>query len=249
MRKPFIAGNWKMHKTAGDAVKFIKKLKKKEIPSDRDVLLCPTFTCLSEAYKAIKDSKIKLGSQNMHFEEKGAFTGEISALMLKEIGVEYVILGHSERRHIFNEDDEFINKKVKSALEHGLKPILCVGETLKERKKGQMKEVVSKQIVSGLQGVSKLDDVVIAYEPVWAIGTGVNATPEEAEEAHSLIRKLVAREFSKKEADELRILYGGSVKPENVKDIMKQEDVDGVLVGGASLDVEKFYELIKFDQN
>ena len=243
-RKPFIAGNWKMHKTIAETADFINALKTKEWNGDRDVLICPSFIALSESAKLVEGSKISLGSQNMHFEEQGAFTGEISPLMLKGI-CEYVILGHSERRHVFGEDDSLINSKVKSALEHGFKPILCVGEKIEQRKEGKMEEVIRNQLLKGLEGVDNLSNVIIAYEPVWAIGTGETATPEQAEEVHVLIRSLIDKKYG--DATDLRILYGGSVKPENVNELMSKEDIDGVLVGGASLDVEKFLKLINFE--
>jgi len=248
MRKIIIAGNWKMNKDIGESISLVKELKKlvKEF-DDREIVVCPPFTSLAAVGAELKGSNIKLGAQNMHFKEEGAFTGEVSALMLKEIGVTYVILGHSERRHIFNENDELINKKVKSALENGLKPIFCVGETLDERDADKTKQIVSEQVNKGLENVKKEDmgNVVIAYEPVWAIGTGKTATPEQAEEVHVFIRGILKSMFDDKIAEEKTILYGGSVKPGNIKDLIAQDNIDGVLVGGASLDAKSFSEIVK----
>lgn len=248
MRKTIIVGNWKMNKTIGESVSLIKELKGlvKDV-KDREIVVCPPFTALSAVSAELKGSNIELGAQNMHFEKTGAFTGEVSQLMLKDIGVKYVILGHSERRHVFNEDDELINKKIKSALESGLKPIFCVGEKLEEREAGMTENVVSEQIKRGLEGISKKDmkNLVIAYEPVWAIGTGKNATPEQAEEVHLLIRGLLKEMFDNKTAEETVILYGGSVKPDNINELISKEDIDGALVGGASLNAKSFSEVAK----
>lgn len=237
-----------MHKTISETIDFINQLNNLDLPADKDILICPPFTALNKAQKLVNGTKIKLGAQNMHFEEKGAFTGEISPLMLKDIGCEYVIIGHSERRHIFGEDNALINNKVKSALEHNIKPVLCIGEKTEQRKAGKTKDVVKNQLLEGLKDIHNITKITIAYEPVWAIGTGVNATPEQAEEVHAYIRSLIAGRYNEEAASALRILYGGSVKPENVKSIMAQEDVDGVLVGGASLHAEKFFKLINFDK-
>jgi triosephosphate isomerase len=231
-----IAGNWKMNKTIGEAISLVKELKKLVNDSDNEIIISPAFTALAAVSAELKGSNIKLCAQNMHFSNEGAFTGEISASMLKEIGVEYVILGHSERRHVFNEDNALINKKVKTALSNGLKPILCVGETLEEREKGRMKDVVVEQINKSLEGIED-KGLIVAYEPVWAIGTGKTATPIEAEEAHMFIRGLLG--------DDIPILYGGSVKPGNIKELIAQENIDGVLVGGASLDAKSFSEIVK----
>ncbi len=245
MRKIIIAGNWKMNKTVSEAVSLVKELKGlvKDI-KDREIVVCPSFTSLVSVAAEIKSSNISLGAQNMHFEKKGTFTGEISPLMLKDI-VDYVIIGHSERRHVFGEDDSLINKKVKSALENKLKPIFCVGETLEEREAGKTEKIVMGQIKNGLNGVKDIKNVVIAYEPVWAIGTGKTATPEQAEEVHSFIRGLLKEIFNEKVADEMRILYGGSVKPDNIKGLISKENIDGALVGGASLDAKSFFEVVK----
>lgn len=248
MRKVIIAGNWKMNETIGEAISLVKELKKlvKGI-DDREIIVCPAFTALAAVGAEIKGSNIILGAQNMYFEEEGAFTGEVSPLMLKEIGVKYVIIGHSERRHVFNEKNELINKKLRSALENGLEPIFCVGETLEEREEGKTEDVVSSQMNKGLEGITKkgMKNIVIAYEPVWAIGTGRTATPEQAEEVHLFIRKLLKSMFDDKISEESVILYGGSVKPGNIKDLISQDDIDGVLVGGSSLDAKGFAEIVR----
>lgn len=248
MRKIIIAGNWKMNKIIGESISLVKELKKlvKDI-DDREIVVCPPFTSLVTVGIEIKGSNVRLGAQNMYFEKQGAFTGEVSPLMLKEIGVEYVIIGHSERRHIFNEDDELINKKIKSALENGLKPIFCVGETLEEREANKTNYIVKEQISKGLKNVKKegMKNVVIAYEPVWAIGTGKNATPKQAEDVHLLIRKLLKSMFGNTIAEETSILYGGSVNMGNISDLISQGNIDGVLVGGASLDAKSFAEIVK----
>ena len=245
-----IAGNWKMNKTVSESISLVKELKKlvklsnesekgleksKTFQKDakNEVIICPPFTALSDVSEELKGSNIKLGAQNMHFEEQGAFTAEISPIMLKEL-VKYVILGHSERRHIFNESDELINKKLKSALKHNLKPILCVGETLEEREKNKTKEVIKKQLTQSLKNIK--EKVIVAYEPVWAIGTGKTATPEQAEEVHSYIKELLG---------DVIILYGGSVKPQNIKELIAQPNIDGALVGGASLDAKSFAQIVK----
>lgn len=246
MRRLLIAGNWKMHKTVPEATDFVKELKElvKDV-NDRDILICPPFTALYPVSKEISDTNIKLGAQNMYFEEKGAFTGEISPLMLKDVGCSYVILGHSERRHIFGETDELINKKVLSAINHGITPILCVGEKLEEREAGETEKVIEKQVREGLKNVSKDRDFVIAYEPVWAIGTGKTATPSLAEEVHQFIREVLTLMFGKEKANSVRILYGGSVKPENAEGLLKMDNIDGALVGGASLKAESFAKIVK----
>ena len=233
-----IAGNWKMNNTVEESLSLIKELKSlvKEV-KDKEIIVCPPFTSLSTVAKELKDSKIRLGAQNLYFEQKGAFTGEISPLMLKDICVEYVIIGHSERRHILKENDEMINKKMKSALANDLKPIFCVGETLKQRETGKTKDIVKGQITKGLAGIKDIRNIIIAYEPVWAIGTGKNATPGQAEEVHLFIRKLIKAKIP--------ILYGGSVNPKNIKDLISQKDIDGVLVGGASLNAKDFSQIVK----
>jgi triosephosphate isomerase (TIM) len=249
MRRKVIAGNWKMHKDLSESQHLITKLtnalSKEEI--NCEVIICPPYTSLSEASILTKNTKVKLGSQNMHFEDKGAFTGEVSSSMLKSVGCEYVILGHSERRAIFGESDEIINKKIKKALNSGLKPIFCIGETLQERESGIMNEVIKKQVTEGLQQVSKseMEKLIIAYEPVWAIGTGVTATPEQAQEVHVYVRKLISEMFGSDTADKLVIQYGGSVKPDNAGELLSQNDIDGALVGGACLEAESFISIIK----
>jgi len=248
MKKYLFAGNWKMNKTLKEVKEyfdyFLKKIPEIDF-SDREVMIAPPFVYLALCQSIIKNTPLKLGAQNACWEEKGAFTGEIAPPMLKELEVEYVILGHSERRHIFGETDELIAKRVEGVYRFQLVPILCVGETLEERKKGKTLEVVEKQLLEGLKGLKKVkgDDIVIAYEPVWAIGTGINATPEEAEEVQAFIREKIKNIYSKEVADKIRILYGGSVTPENIKDLMKKPNIDGVLVGGASLDPEKFFKI------
>ncbi len=250
MKKTLIAGNWKMYKTPTESINFvnqlIKNLKKFE---DRDVLICVPFTSLWPVSQIIKDSPLKLGAQNVFFENEGAFTGEISPLMLKDIGVEYVICGHSERRNIFGETDEIINKKVKKVAEMGMKPILCVGEKLKEREEGETFEVVENQIRKCLDGFKSIENLVIAYEPVWAIGTGKTALPQQAEEVHIFIREIIAEIYNKEVSENLTILYGGSVKPENIDQLMKEKNIDGVLVGGACLKIDSFIRIINYRTN
>jgi len=264
-RIPLIAGNWKMNKTSSEAVELVKKLKllvKDADSKKREIVVCPPFTALSDVAKELADKNnknkdnnmnIALGAQNLHFEESGAFTGEVSAQMLKEAGCKYVIIGHSERRQLFGETNQSVNKKIFAALKHGLTPIVCFGETLAEREKNKTKDVIKKQITESLNGIDQANDgdnnfnwIVIAYEPIWAIGTGKTATPGQAQEVHASIRKLLEELSGKKTADSTRILYGGSVKPENIKSLMMQKDIDGALVGGASLDVESFTEIVKY---
>lgn len=249
MRTPLMAGNWKMFKTKEEAVAMATELKALVADAgDVEALICPTFVCLDAVSAVVAGSKVKLGAQNMHFENEGAFTGEISAEMLKSVGCEYVILGHSERRHIFGETNEMINKKVKAALAAGLKPILCCGETLEEREAGNTNKVVEDHIANGLTGLSadQMATVVIAYEPVWAIGTGKTATREQAQEVHAFIRPLLGKLFNGEVAAATRIQYGGSVKPDNVKDLMSEADIDGALVGGAALKADSFSQIVKF---
>jgi len=248
-RKPILAGNWKMNMTATQARELASKL----IPlvssvKDRDIVLGPPFTALSAVAETIKGTNIGLAAQNLHWEDKGAFTGEISADMLLDSGCKYVIIGHSERRQYFGETDETVNKKVKQALKKGLLPILCVGETLAERDAGKLSEIINRQVTGGLKDIPAGDmvKIVIAYEPVWAIGTGKTATPEQANEVHALIRQKVKALYSADIADGLRIQYGGSVTPENVSTLMAMPDIDGALVGGASLKPESFAALVNF---
>ncbi len=247
MRKIIIAGNWKMNKTCTETREFFESLLPKIEGLSRNVVVGVPFTSLQEAVKLTKGSIVKIAAQNMNPNEKGAYTGEVSPLMLKDLGVEYVILGHSERRAYYHETNEFINEKVKSALKHDLRPILCIGEKLEDRENGTTTEVVKEQLVEGLKGVSQEDitKVVIAYEPIWAIGTGKTATPEIAQEVHSFIRNLLTSLYTKELAEEVTVQYGGSMKPSNVVDLLKQKDIDGGLIGGASLEPESFVELIK----
>lgn len=249
MRKTVIAGNWKMNNDLKESEILIVELKnllQNENPNC-DVIVCPPFTSLSEASKLLKGSQIKLGAQNMHFEENGAFTGEVSASMLKSVGCEFVILGHSERRHIFGESNEMINKKIKKALSAGLKPIFCVGELLEERESGTTNDVVKKQILKGLAEISsdQMKNIIVAYEPVWAIGTGKTASPAQAQEVHEFIRDLIEITYSLEVANDLVIQYGGSVKPDNAKELISQKDIDGALVGGACLKADSFLGIIK----
>ncbi|MCM8778416.1 MAG: triose-phosphate isomerase [Candidatus Omnitrophica bacterium] len=248
MRKPIIAGNWKMHKTVREAIELVNGLKRNFFDEmEIDIVVCPPYTALSEVGEIIQDSQIRLGAQDMHWEERGAFTGEISPLMLKDLGVEYVIIGHSERRQFFGETNETVNKKVKSALKHKLIPIVCVGETLVERERGDTFSVVREHIENALVGVviEKPRDLVVAYEPVWAIGTGVNATPEQAEEVQGYIRELLMNLFGEEIAEGIRIQYGGSVRPDNIEELINEKNIDGALVGGASLDLNSFTEIIR----
>lgn len=248
MRRLVIAGNWKMYKNNKEAVETLTKLKDltKDV-KNVDIVIGAPFTCLSDAVKTVKGSNIKIAAENVYPKIEGAYTGEISPKMLKDIGITYVILGHSERRGYFKESDEFINQKVKAVLEIGMKPILCIGEKLEEREGGKTLQVLAKQIKGGLVDLSKeeAEKVIIAYEPVWAIGTGKTATPEMAEETHKAIRNVLTEMFGKDVADRMTIQYGGSMKPENAKDLLSQEDIDGGLVGGASLKADSFFEIIK----
>ena len=247
MRKPIIAGNWKMHKTIAEALEFVNEVKDRVNNDKVEAVICAPFTLLKDLKQATKGTNIKIGAQNMHFEEKGAFTGEISPLMLKELDMDYVVIGHSERRQYFNETDETVIKKVLKALVVGIDPILCVGETLEEREAGNTKDVCKVQVEKALENVSKEDlaKVVIAYEPVWAIGTGKTATSEDANDVIAYIREVVANLYGEL-ANEVRIQYGGSVKPSNVAEIMNQSDIDGALVGGASLEANDYVELVNF---
>ena len=249
MRRKVIAGNWKMNNDLKETQNLLSKLTS-GISMDNlncDVIVCPAFTSLLEAYTLLKDTKIKLGAQNMYFETSGAFTGEISASMLKSVGCEYVILGHSERRTIFGETDELINNKIKKANASGLKPIFCVGELLEEREAGITDKVIEKQIKSGLKDISseEMGNVIIAYEPVWAIGTGKTASPEQAQEVHKFIRSLINEKYGDSISDKIVIQYGGSVNNKNAKELLSQKDIDGALVGGASLKADSFIDIIQ----
>jgi triosephosphate isomerase len=243
MKRYIVAANWKMNKNVPEAVAFTESLTKNLLNLRRtDIILCPPFTALFSIGEILKKTEIYLGAQNMHFEASGAFTGEVSADMLNSVHCQYVILGHSERRHVFGESDEFIHNKLVAALNAGLRPILCVGEKLEERESGHTLEVLKKQYTAAFAGINKaaIRRCVIAYEPVWAIGTGVVATSQQASEAHQTIRKLIADQFDPETAAEIIILYGGSVKPGNADELIATDDIDGFLVGGASLVEEQF---------
>jgi triosephosphate isomerase len=247
-RRAIIGGNWKMYKTPTEAVATAIALKANLAGTDNaDVVLCPPFTSLVPVSAVIEGSNVKLGGQNLYWEDEGAFTGEISAQMLTDSGCEYVIIGHSERRHVFGENDAGINKKVGQAMKAGLKPIFCVGEKLEEKEAGKTESIVGEQVRAGLAEIV-IDDassLVLAYEPVWAIGTGVNATPEQAEDVHRFIRRLLRELYGDSIAAQLTIQYGGSVKPANAHELLSQENIDGALVGGASLDAEDFAAIVK----
>jgi triosephosphate isomerase len=248
MRKPIIAGNWKMFKTTSEARELVRQLKEALADVDSvEIVVSPPFTALATVVGELKGSHISVAGQNMYWEESGAYTGEVSPLMLKDIGCTHVIIGHSERRQFFNETDGTVNKKVKAALKTGLTPIVCVGETLEARELGATMNVVERQIRDGLDGLSprEMEKTVIAYEPVWAIGTGKTATPQQAEEVHQLIRSIIAQRADSV-AQDLRILYGGSVKPDNVDELMAQPNIDGALVGGASLQADPFVRIVRF---
>lgn len=248
MHKKVIAGNWKMNNDLHETVSLISELKKElnDKNVETEVIICPPFISLETASTLLKDSAIKLGAQNMYFEESGAFTGEVSVSMLKSAGCEYIILGHSERRTIFGESDQIINKKIKTAIKFGLKPIFCIGETLEEREKGITFKVIENQIQNGLKDLKEndLSNLIIAYEPVWAIGTGRNATPQQAQEVHQFIRGLISKIYSSNFARQLVIQYGGSVKADNAKELLSQPDIDGALVGGACLKADSFAKII-----
>jgi len=250
MRKTIIAGNWKMYKTIGQAIELANGLKRELFPvngSDIDVVICPVYTALSEVSEVVASSNIGLGAQDCYWQDEGAFTGEISCPMIKDAGCKYVIIGHSERRQFFGETNETVNKKLKSALGHGLTPIVCVGESLAEREAKRTFAVIEDHVRNGLAGITveQAKKIVVAYEPVWAIGTGKVATPQQAQEVHAYIRDLLVKLFDKETAAQMRIQYGGSVKPDNIEELMRQVDVDGALVGGASLKVDSFADIVK----
>lgn len=247
MQKFFMA-NWKMHKTVKEALSFIDEF----LPlvndiSDREIGIAPAFICLESVKKALKNSSIKVGAQNVFYETKGAYTGEVSPFMLKDLEIDYVIIGHSERRQYFYENDEIINRKIKASINFGLKVIFCIGETLEQRETGKTFDILKTQILKGLNEINNPELLVVAYEPVWAIGTGKVAQEIQIEQAHAFIRDTLKNLYSDK-ANEIRILYGGSVSPENVYSIMNVKNVDGVLVGGASLDPVKFSKIVKYEQ-
>src|SRR5246127_1985960 len=249
LRKKIIAANWKMNMTQAESAEFVRSLLL-DIGDIRevDVVIIPPFTAIAKVTESLGNAQnIKVGAQNMHWERNGAFTGEISAAMLRDLFVRYVVLGHSERRQMFHETDEIVNRKVRAAIEATLRPIVCVGETLEQRDRGSVEKILSLQLHGSLAGVSSKDlhETVIAYEPVWAIGTGLNATPEQAQEAHAFIRKTLTKLSDATTADRVRIQYGGSVKPENASALMSQPDIDGTLVGGASLDPRSFAQIVQ----
>jgi triosephosphate isomerase len=249
MRRPLIAGNWKLHKTVAEALDLVEALKKELTDvEDRDIVVAPVFTALAKAGEALTGSNIDLAAQNCYPENTGAFTGEVSPLLLQDVGCRYIIVGHSERRQIFGEADDFINRKVKAVIAQCLKVILCIGETLEDRESGQTLQVLQRQVSEGLKDLTASDmaQVVIAYEPVWAIGTGKTASNEQAQEAHNFVRGLLGETFGKETAEATRILYGGSVKPGNVDGLMAQPDIDGALVGGASLKAADFVRIVRF---
>jgi triosephosphate isomerase (TIM) len=248
MRTPIIAGNWKMHYTVDEAVKTVEELKSLVAGAKCEVVVCPTFVCLDAVLKAAKGSNIKVGAQNVHFEEKGAFTGEVAPGMLEAMGVDYVVIGHSERRQYFNETDETVNKKLKACFAHNLIPILCVGEALEEREADITEEVIGRQIKLDLAGLTadQVEKLVIAYEPIWAIGTGKTATADQANETIAFIRKCLANLYGAEVADKTRIQYGGSVKPSTIAEQMAKSDIDGALVGGASLVPSDFGAIVNF---
>lgn len=248
MRTPIIAGNWKLNNTISEALELVKGIHYGLTDvSGVEVVIAPTYTAISKVADFLKDSAIAVSGQDVFWEDSGAFTGTISAPLLKDAGADYAIIGHSERRQYFDETDEMVNKRTKAALKHNLIPIVCVGETLEEREAGQVKQVVNTQLSGGLAGLTseEVTELVIAYEPVWAIGTGKTASPEQAEEVHQMIRNIVASDFGQEAADKVRILYGGSVKPANSKELMSQPNIDGALVGGASLKADDFLGIIK----
>jgi triosephosphate isomerase len=247
-RKKFVAGNWKMNTTVDEAVALAKDVVKTVgNVTDVDVAVCPPFTNLQAVAEILKGSSVKLGAQDVHWESKGAYTGKVSCSMLKSVGVTYVIVGHSEQRQYFHETDETVNKKVKAVLASGLLPIICVGETLEERKSGKMDSVIERQVEGAFSGIeaSVVNKCTIAYEPVWAIGTGETATPKQANDAHIFIRNIIEKLYNKEIAASLRIQYGGSMKPDNAKELLAQSDVDGGLIGGASLKASDFAGIVK----
>jgi triosephosphate isomerase len=251
MRIPFIAGNWKMYKTVADAVKYVKEFRVmvKDI-DDVEIVVAPPFTALHAAAEAARNSNVGVGAQDLFWEREGAFTGEVSGAFVREAGAEYVIVGHSERRTHFGETDASVNRKTAAAFAASLTPIVCIGETLDQRERNDTFGVLDRQIKEGLAGITgeQLGQLVIAYEPVWAIGTGRNATPSQAAEAHGHIRARLRQWFGADAADACHVIYGGSVKPDNIRDLVSQPDVDGALVGGASLDVKSFFDIVSLSR-
>ena len=250
MRRKVIAGNWKMNMLPGEAIEFINELTPLVKDTKNEVILCVPYTDLFYAILTAQNTNIKIGAQNMHFEEKGAYTGEVSGEMLKAINVEYVIIGHSERREYFNETDETVNKKIKAAFKYGLKPIVCVGETLEQREAGKAVEIITKQTELALEGLTntQVENTIIAYEPIWAIGTGKTATSEDANNSIKEIRNKVSEIYGQETASRVIIQYGGSVKSNNAKELFGMSDIDGGLVGGASLKAEEFNKIVNFDK-
>lgn len=248
MRKTIIAGNWKMYKTIKEAIELANGLKRELFKLENiEIVICPPYTALSEVSEVVLETNIQLGAQDLYWQEEGAFTGEVSGKMLRDAGCQFVIIGHSERRQFFNETNDGVNKKIKSALKYSLTPIVCVGETLAEREKDLTFKVLDDHLKNGLKDISEeeITKLVIAYEPVWAIGTGKTATPEQAQEAQKYIRDLLSKMYNKDVTGRVRIQYGGSVKPDNITELMRQPDIDGALVGGASLTVESFTTIVK----
>jgi len=248
MRKPFVAANWKMNNTVPEALKFVAAFTADlKAPGGVDVVIAPPFTALYALREALEGTEIGLAAQNLYWEESGAFTGEIAPSFIADAGATHVIIGHSERRQLFGETDETVNKRISAALRNGLVPVMCVGETLEERKAEKTWSVIEGQLKGGLKGIdlAACEEFVIAYEPVWAIGTGLTATPEQAEEVHAQIRRYISTAYSKDVAAGRRIIYGGSVKPSNCREIMAKEDIDGALVGGASLDPKQFAAIVR----
>ena len=248
-RKKIVAANWKMNMTQAEATSFVETLLRELTDkSDVEVVIIPPFTAIAKVTEALGASEnIKVGAQNMHWEKGGAFTGEISAAMLRDLFVRYVVLGHSERRQLLGETDEIVNRKVRAALDASLRPIVCIGETLEQRERGEVEKVLGTQIRGSLDGLGakELNETVVAYEPVWAIGTGRTATPEQAQEAHAFVRQMLTEISDESTANKIRIQYGGSVKPDNARTLMSQPDIDGALVGGASLDPRSFSEIVR----
>jgi triosephosphate isomerase len=248
-RKAFIAGNWKMHKTVSEATATAQKLLQRVAGArDVDIMIAPPFTALAPVYETVKDGPVAVGAQDLFWEKEGAYTGAISPQMLIDTGCRYVIIGHSERREYFGETDQTVNQKIAAALKAGLVPIMCIGETEQMREAGQTFSVLDKQVKNGLQNFTsaQLEPLVIAYEPIWAIGTGKTATSEQAQEVHAYLRSLLSELFDEPFADSIRIQYGGSVKPDNISELMRMPDIDGALVGGASLDAETFSRIVLF---
>jgi triosephosphate isomerase len=247
MKLPFICGNWKMYKTVADAVKYVKELRAlvKDI-ADVEIVVAPAFTALHAAAEAARNSNVVIAAQDLYWEREGAFTGEVSAPMIREAGAEYVIVGHSERRTLFGETDASVNRKALTAFASGLTPIVCIGETLDQRERAETFDVLDAQIKRGLDGLTteQVGLLILAYEPVWAIGTGRNATPAQAAEAHGHIRQRLRQWFGLEAAAQCHVIYGGSVKPDNIRDLVTQPDVDGALVGGASLDIRGFFDIV-----